>query len=682
MSTQRLCAGAALALLACSGSAQKAGTDVSSTTGDPSTDTASAAQTPVEKFAAECRDGLEKARQLMPALLEVDGARTIDNTLSPYNEMLLHALNSAGTAELMNAVHPDEAIREAAATCKEEVASFLSDLGRNRKLFESFSQLDAKGLDADAKRLVEHSLRDFRRSGVDKDEATRNRLKAIDDELTKLSNDFGKNIREDVRQIEIAPEKLAGLPDDYIANHKPNAAGKVVITTNYPDYVPFMSYADDNEARRDIYIKFRSRGDKGNEALLRDILTLRAEKAKILGYDSWADYITEDKMVKSAKNARDFIERVVKTAKARGQRDYKELLAHKKKHVEKKAKVVNDWEKSYLQNKVQKAKYEFDSQAVRPYFPYAQVEAGLLDLTAEIYQVRYEKVADAEVWHKDVKVFDVFAKDSGDKLGRIYLDMHPRDGKYKHAAQFPYQTGVAGHQLPEGALVCNFPQPSATDPGLMEHGDVETMFHEFGHLMHHVFGGHQKWVSQSGVATEWDFVEAPSQMFEEWAWSHETLARFAKHHESGEVIPKPLVERMRKAQKFGVGLFALQQMFYASISLGFHTADPSKLDMGAEVDRLQKQYTPFPPVAGTSFHTSFGHLTGYSAIYYTYMWSLVIAKDLLTPFKKNGLMNAEWTAKYRDTILAPGGTKDAADLVETFLGREFNYAAFEDYLAR
>jgi thimet oligopeptidase len=682
MSTQRLCAGAALALLACSGSAQKAGTDVSSPTGDPSTDAASAAQTPVEKFAAECRDGLEKARQLMPALLEVDGARTVDNTLSPYNEMLLHALNSAGTAELMNAVHPDEPIREAAATCKEEVASFLSDLGRNRQLFDAFSRLDTKGLDADAKRLVEHSLRDFRRSGVDKDEATRNRLKAIDDELTKLSNDFGKNIREDVRQIEIAPEKLAGLPDDYIANHKPNAAGKVVITTNYPDYVPFMSYADDNEARREIYIKFRSRGDKGNEALLRDILTLRAEKAKILGYDSWADYITEDKMVKSAKNARDFIERVVKTAKARGQRDYKELLAHKKKHVEKKAKVVNDWEKSYLQNKVQKAKYEFDSQAVRPYFPYAQVEAGLLDLTAEIYQVRYEKVADADVWHKDVKVFDVFARDSGDKLGRIYLDMHPRDGKYKHAAQFPYQTGVAGHQLPEGALVCNFPQPTATDPGLMEHGDVETMFHEFGHLMHHVFGGHQKWVSQSGVATEWDFVEAPSQMFEEWAWSHETLARFAKHHESGEVIPKPLVERMRKAQKFGVGLFALQQMFYASISLGFHTADPSKLDMGAEVDRLQKQYTPFPPVDGTSFHASFGHLTGYSAIYYTYMWSLVIAKDLLTPFKKNGLMNAEWTAKYRDTILAPGGTKDAADLVETFLGREFNYAAFEDYLAR
>jgi thimet oligopeptidase len=228
--------------------------------------------------------------------------------------------------------------------------------------------------------------------------------------------------------------------------------------------------------------------------------------------------------------------------------------------------------------------------------------------------------------------------------------------------------------------VCNFPKPDGDNPGLMEHSQVETMFHEFGHLMHHVLGGHQRWIAQSGVATEWDFVEAPSQMFEEWASNHDTLKLFAKHHESGEVIPEDMVERMRTADKFGLGTQTLQQMFYASLSLNFHTADPAKLDMTAEVKRLQTELTPFPYVEGTAFHANFGHLNGYSAMYYTYMWSLVIAKDLLTPFKKHGLMNTEYTRKYRDSILVPGGTKDAADLVEEFLGREFNYKAFEAYL--
>jgi thimet oligopeptidase len=215
----------------------------------------------------------------------------------------------------------------------------------------------------------------------------------------------------------------------------------------------------------------------------------------------------------------------------------------------------------------------------------------------------------------------------------------------------------------------------------MEHDDVVTMFHEFGHLMHHVLGGNHRWIRQSGVATEHDFVEAPSQMFEEWAWNHETLARFARHHETGAVIPAALVDKMRKADKFGVGTHTVQQMFYAAISLGFHTADPATLDQLAEVKRLQKKYTPFAYVEGTRFHAGFGHLVGYSAMYYTYMWSLVIAKDLLTPFEKKGLMYTAATFKYRDTILAPGGTKDAADLVKDFLGREYSFTAFEKYLS-
>jgi thimet oligopeptidase len=215
----------------------------------------------------------------------------------------------------------------------------------------------------------------------------------------------------------------------------------------------------------------------------------------------------------------------------------------------------------------------------------------------------------------------------------------------------------------------------------MEHDDVVTMFHEFGHLMHHLLGGHQPWISQSGVATEWDFVEAPSQMFEEWAWSHETLARFARHHVTGEVIPAELVTKMRAADTFGLGTATVQQIFYAAISLAFHRADPDTLDQLAEIQHLQRRYTPFAYVPGTRFHASFGHLVGYSAMYYTYMWSLVIAKDLLTPFEERGLLATEITRAYRDKVLVPGGSRDAAELVRDFLGRDYSFAAFERYLA-
>jgi thimet oligopeptidase len=340
------------------------------------------------------------------------------------------------------------------------------------------------------------------------------------------------------------------------------------------------------------------------------------------------------------------------------------------------ATTVADWQKVWLENLVKRDRYEVDASVVRQYFPFERVLRGLLEITSEIFDLSYRPVTDAQPWHATVLTFDVIR--AGEKLGRIYLDMHPREGKYKHAAQFPLKDGVRDVQLPEGVLVCNFPDQT---PALMEHDDVVTMFHEFGHLMHHVLGGHQRWITQSGVATEWDFVEAPSQMFEEWAWTHATLARFARHHETGEVIPAPLVDKMRRADKFGLGTATVQQIFYAAISLGFHRADPAKLDQLAEVQRLQKQYTPFKYVAGTKFHASFGHLVGYSAMYYTYQWSLVIAKDLLTPFESRGLMTKELTFAYRDKVLAPGGSRDASELVRNFLGREYDFKAYERFLS-
>jgi thimet oligopeptidase len=620
-----------------------------------------------EEWTANCRRGLDEARRLLPAILE-----GVADPLAAYNDLLIAVGSSGAAAGLFSEVHPDEAIRDAARTVEQDVSAFVTDLNLDRPLYDALAAVDAKSLDAESARFLTQTLRDFRRAGVDQDEPTRARIKQINEELTKLGQQFSKTLAEDVRAIAVDdPARLSGLPQDWIDAHK-TPAGGYRITTDYPDYNPFMMYADDDELRRQLYVAFRSRGDVANEQILRDILTLRAELSTILGYASWADYVTEDKMMKSAAAAGDFIERITALARARAARDYDELL-ERLRRVDPAATRVQDWQKTWLEHLVKKERYEVDGQKVRAYFPFEQVLAGLLDITATIFELSYAPIA-VEVWHPSVRAFEV--RRAGAAVGRIFLDMHPREGKYKHAAQFTLRDGVAGRHLPEGVLVCNFPSGGE----LLEHEDVVTMFHEFGHLMHHVLGGGHRWVRHSGVATEWDFVEAPSQMLEEWAWNHETLARFAKDA-AGEVIPEALVAKMREADTFGLGTHTLQQMFYASISLRFHTTDPKALDQLALVRELQARYTPFGFVEGTRFHASFGHLVGYSAMYYTYMWSLVIAKDLLTPFARAGLMDPTTTRKYRDTILAPGGTKDAAVLVKDFLGREFDFAAFEEYLS-
>ncbi len=671
MSTRRLALLAAAAAVSCGPKPQPTEPPVKEPVVEKPVEKPKSAE---ELFLAQCRQSLAAAKATLPEILGVEDERTVDNTLGGLNKLHTNLSNSLALSGLYSEVHPSEKVREAARTCEQEATQFATELGLNRALYDALAavKVDAAA-DPAAARFQERTLRDFRRAGVDQDNATRQRLQAIDEELTKLGQQFSKNIAEDVRSVSLDPAQLAGLPDDFIAAHPAGADGKVKITTDYPDYNPFIAYAEDDEARRQLYVAFRSRGDKDNEALLAQVLGLRAEKASLLGYASFGDYITEDKMIRSSKNAADFIERVTKLAQARARKDYAELLKELKT-VDKKATRVEDWQKTFLENRVKLKKYDVDSKDVRPYFPFEQTLSGLLDITATIYDIEYVPVADAPVWHADVKVFDVLRGDV--KLGRIFLDMHPREGKYKHAAQFTLHDGVAGVQLPEGVLVCNFPRGSE----LLEHDDVVTMFHEFGHLMHHVLGGGHHWIRHSGVATEHDFVEAPSQMFEEWAWSHATLSRFAKNA-AGEVIPEALVERMRKADKFGVGIQTLQQMFYASISLRFHTVEPDRLDQLEEVKKLQAKYTPFRYVEGTRFHTSFGHLMGYSAMYYTYMWSLVIAKDLLTPFSKKGLMATDVTYAYRDKILVPGGSKDAAVLVKDFLGRDYNFKAFEKYLS-
>jgi thimet oligopeptidase len=302
------------------------------------------------------------------------------------------------------------------------------------------------------------------------------------------------------------------------------------------------------------------------------------------------------------------------------------------------------------------------------------VKDGLLGIVSKMYGIQFRKVADAKVWHPSVEAYDVL--DGQKLLGRIYFDMFPRANKYSHAANFWATGGRAGSDLQETALVCNFPDPSK-GPALMEQRDVTTFFHEFGHTLHSLFSGQPKWVSYN---FQWDFIEAPSQMFEEWTENPATLQLFAKHYQTGEVIPTDLVKRLKRSLQVGKGLGVRGQMSLAALSLDLHDRDPKDVNSDDMVKFVTTKYTPYPYVEGTHFQTAFTHLNGYSAIYYTYMWSLVIAKDLLTEFQKDGLMNPVVARKYRQEVLEPGASKPAAELVTKFLGRPYNFKAYENWL--
>lgn len=298
----------------------------------------------------------------------------------------------------------------------------------------------------------------------------------------------------------------------------------------------------------------------------------------------------------------------------------------------------------------------------------------------KLFDVTFKKAEDVPVWHPSVECFEM--TQDGKLGGRFYLDMHPRENKYNHAAEFTVRSGIEGVQIPEAALVCNFPGGIEGDPGLMEHNDVVTFFHEFGHLLHHLFGGRQKWIGVSGIQTEWDFVETPSQMLEEWAWDPATLGTFAKHYQRDEAIPAELVRRMRRASEFGKGLQVRTQMSYARLSLSCHDRHPSEVNTDVLTKTIYERYRPFRFVDDTHFQCAFGHLVDYSAVYYTYMWSLVIAKDFFAQFDSANVLATAVARKFRDTVLTPGGSEPSATIVRHFLGRDFSFDAWKAWLEK
>lgn len=622
---------------------------------------------------------LAEAGRRLERLLAERGHRTVGNTLRPYNEVCNLATLVQWQGFVLLNVHPRAPMRDAANEAYQAATRLLTELNLNRPLYEAFASLDVSKSDPETKYAVWKILRDFRIAGVDRDESTRARLKALKDQIAETGMAFERTINEDVRTVEVSStEELIGLPQDYLDGHKPDKKGRIRITTRYPDFHPVLEYAQKPELRRRLLKEFYNIGSPKNLDLLKDLLTQRYELARLLGYPDFATYVLQDKMIGSAKAAGEFIEKLDRTVKQQTQDDYALLLQRKRQDLPE-ATALERWDFEYYVSRVRSELYHFDSQEIRPYLEFQHVKAGLFEVTRQLFGVTYRRVKGVPVWHRSVEVYDVYERRR--RLGRFYLDLHPRKGKFTHAMCYAFAPGLRGVQLPLPVLICNFPDPSATrGPTLMQYDDVLTFFHEFGHLLHAIFSGRVRWLKSAD--TEFDFVEAPSQMLEEWVARPESLHRFARHYRTNAPVPGDLVERLARADAVGRRLwFVIHYTLWAAFCLECHARDPPNLDTTALLEELWTRYWPIPWVEGAHPHCRLGHLNAYSAAYYTYAWSLAIAKDLFSEFTKQAsIMDRRTGRRYRKAVLTPGGSRPAVDSIREFLGREMRFGALEVWL--
>ena len=610
------------------------------------------------------------------ALLAVEGSRTIDNTLRLYDAAIEQLSLAGAQAGVLNSVAAEKAVRDQAQMEAQRVAMAGSALSLNRGVYDALVAMSLEGADLATRHFVERTLLGYRLAGVDKDQATRERLQALHEKATRHSLEFSRNIQEGAKTIVATQSELDGLPPDYLGRHQPDTQGQVTLTTDQPDMQPVMTFASNPDLRTRMFLAYNTRAYPENSQILHDLLSTRQEIASTLGFRSWADLATADQMMGSAANVRKFLARLEEASREGAVREH-ELVLQFVRTKQLGTIAIDITSRGYWYEQFRRSAFDFDSQSVRPYFPYKQVEAGVLETAAKLFKIEFRR-SDAQAWDPAVSVFDVHEK--GRHVGRFYLDMHPREGKDKWFSAAPVVTGVRGRYMPEAGLICNFPGGDPDDPGLLQYSDVVTFFHEFGHLMHAILGGQTQWAGVSGFATEGDFIEVPSQMLEEFFRDEKLLQTFAKHYETGEVLPTELIQNLKRASAFGRADWIRTQLYYTTLSLDLHDQDPAGLDFDEITKRLYTSLVPWTWLDGNRMYTSFGHLTGYSSNYYTYAFDKVIALDFFGQFDPADLLGCNAGARYRKLVLEQGGSKPGREMVRDFLGRDEEFSAFSKWL--
>ena len=621
---------------------------------------------------------LGQEQKYVDELLAVKGARTIENTLRPYDNAQNELALAGFQAYLMSALAPEKEVRDAGEAMTQTVQEASNALALNQDVYKALVALNVSAADPATRHYVDRTLLEYRLAGVDKDAATRTEIKKRLDHIADEGLKFGRNVQENPNFVEVKDkDELAGLPADFVEAHKPGADGIIKLSTDETDNTPVMTYATSEDLRRRMYLAYRTRAYPVNKPILLDLLKARYEVAKLIGYSTYADLATADQMIGTAANMKAFLDEVDAASRAPSKREYEALLAFAKQKRPG-TTAIAAYGRAFWEDQYARAHYNFDSQSVRPYFPYDRVQQGVLDTAGRLFRVTFKPSTDVTVWDASVSEWDVYDRDK--LAGRVYLDMHPRDGKEKWFSSSPVVPGIKGRQLPEGVLICNFPGGKAGDPGLMQYDDVVAFFHEFGHLMHNILGGQQEWSGIAGFSTETDFVEAPSQMLEEFFRDPGILRSFAKHYQTNEALPVDLIDRMNRASAYGRAGWVQSQLFYSTYSLDVHDRPPDAVDLDTLLRTNFTRFYPYPFVEGNRFYASFTHLIGYTSNYYSYVLDKVIALDFFSQFDMKNLVGGETAMRYRKTVLEPGGSKAGTELVQGFLGRPQNLEAFKKWM--
>ena len=613
------------------------------------------------------RDAIAVARERVTVIerlpLEEAG---VGSVLAAWDEAAMVLEDAFGPISLLNSVHPGADVRDACDVALVQESSFLTVVFQSEAFFERVRRVDPR---TTAEREMKKDLLEaFEDSGVSLPPHERQRFREISDRLTELGQEFAKNIRENASRITFTPEECAGLPEGWLARVPRDEAGNAVVGFDYPDYVPFMMNAHDEGARRRFWVENTRRGTERNLAVLDEIVALRKEIADLYCVPSFAHFVTKRNMVETPETVNRFLADVRRAVHEAELRDLRELAAVKAERVGTPAEqtTIHRWDVSYYRERLREQRFAIDQESLRKFFPSGPAIRWILDVSERLYGIRFEK-AEVPAWHEDVLCFDVLDAASGQREGGIYLDLFPREGKYKHAAAWPVR-GVSRRsgRKPLSVLVTNFDRQGLT------HDEMETLLHEFGHVLHGVLSS--TWfLGHAGTSVQNDFVEAPSQMFEAWANRMESLALLREHCPDCPALDPALVDRLVAARKLGRGIDYGRQLLYASFDMELSSERPAPC---LEVWEGMEAATPMGHVSETWFPGTFEHIaSGYAAGYYGYMWAKAIALDLLSAFGAD-LMNAEVGRRFRDAILSRGSEEPARDLVERFLGRPVSSDAF------
>ncbi|TAF95561.1 MAG: M3 family peptidase [Cytophagia bacterium] len=641
----------------------------------------------VENFVPAIKESMAQGRK------EID--QIVNNPAKPTFENTIVALEQAG--DLLGRISPILFHLNSAETTPgiqktvKEVSPLLTEYGNdislNEKLFVRvkavYDQRAKLKLDTEGQMLLEKTYKNFARDGANLSSADKEKMRAMNKELSQLSIEFSEHNLAETNEfaLEVTDEKdLAGLPD-FVKEAAKATAKKMnktgwVFTLQAPSYGPFLQYADNRDLRKQLWMAFNKRGfnnDKNdNQAAIQKIVKLRYEKAKLLGYKTWANYVLEERMAETPEKVLEFENSLLGYAKPAAQRELKELTEYAKKNGFQ-GDVLQRWDSGYYSEKLKKEKYSINDETLKPYFKLENVLDGLFTLTNKLYGLTFKESKTIPVWHPDVKAYEIF-DEKGALLAVWYGDYFPRQGKRAGAWN---NTTLSQHFeggkdiRPHVVNVCNFTKPTDTQPSLLTFREVETLFHEFGHALHSMLS-HVKYETVSGTSVSWDFVELPSQFMENFCTEPEILKMFAKHYQTGEVIPNELIEKIKASSNFMLATGLTRQVNLGLTDMAWHNAAPTGESVVEVEKKIAEQTDLFPIVPGTATSTAFQHIFagGYSAGYYSYMWSSVLDADAFEAFKERGLLNKEVAQSFRENILSKGGTEKPMVLYKRFRGRE------------